>query len=145
MELEDSLVFIPRFEVCLPDSVISECIESAIQFLGYNSASKEQFEAINNFVQGRDVFVSLPTGSGKSLCYAALPLVFDNIRKYKEGTAGHAQSEVSPHSIVVCLSPLTSLILDQVLSFTKRELQVMYIKGKELDDKIALGNTNYCT
>ena len=83
--------------------------------------------------------MSLPTGSGKSLCYAALPLVFDNIRKHREYTAGRARSEVSPHSIVVCLSPLTSLILDQVHSFTKRGLQVVYIKGKDLDDKIAQG------
>jgi len=47
---EDSLIFIPRFELCLPESVISECIESSIQCLGYNSPSKEQFEAIYNFI-----------------------------------------------------------------------------------------------
>ena len=50
MELEDSLTFIPRFELRLPESVISECMESSIQCLGYNSPSKEQFEAIYNFV-----------------------------------------------------------------------------------------------
>jgi len=139
MELDDRLAFIPRFEVCLPDSVISECIESAVLFLGYARASKEQFEAIHNFVLGRDVFVSLPTGSGKSLCYAALPLVFDNIRKHGECITDHAQAEVVPHSIVVCLSLLTSLILDQVQSFTKRGLQVLYIKTKDLDDQLTLG------
>ena len=89
-----------------------------------------------NFVQGRDIFISLPTGSGKSVCYALLPLVFDYIRKYKEcATAGHAQS----HTTVVCITPLTSLILDQVQSFTKKGLQVMYIKGKDLGDGVALG------
>ena len=35
-----------------------------------------QTSAIKEFVTGRDVLVVLPSGSGKSLCYAALPHVF---------------------------------------------------------------------
>jgi len=130
-------MFIPRFEVCLCGSVISECINSAVQFLGYSNASPKQFEAVYNFVQGRDVFVSLPTGSGKSLCYASLPLVFDKIAKCKEyvATAGQSQSHT-----IVCISPLTFLILDQVQLFTKKGLHVMYVKGKDLDDGIILGH-----
>ena len=50
----------------------------------------KQREAITRFVGGEDVFICLPTGFGKSLCYALLPLVFDYLR----GSAGH--------SIVVC-------------------------------------------
>jgi len=79
MELEDKLKFIPHFEVCLCGSVIYECINSAVQFLGYSNASPEQFKAVYNFVQGRDVFVLLPTemsmfaalgvdGLGEPLC-----------------------------------------------------------------------------
>jgi len=41
---------------------------------------QKQLEAISSFCSGRDVFVSLPTGYGKSIIYATLPLVFDNIR-----------------------------------------------------------------
>ena len=36
-----------------------------------------KMEAIRAFVSGNYVFVSLPTGYGKSLCYVLLPLVFD--------------------------------------------------------------------
>ena len=41
---------------------------------------EKQKEAIHAFLSGRDVFVSLPTGYGKSLIYAILPLVFDHIK-----------------------------------------------------------------
>ena len=41
---------------------------------------EKQFEAIHKFCSGNDVFVSLPTGFGKSIIYAILPLVFDRIR-----------------------------------------------------------------
>ena len=41
----------------------------------------KQKEAIHNFVRGHDCFVILPTGYGKTLCCALLPLVFDHLRK----------------------------------------------------------------
>ena len=47
--------------------------------------------------QGRDVVVSLPTGSGKSLCFGLLPMVFDAIHQ----TSG---------SIVMVVSPLVALM-----------------------------------
>ena len=45
----------------------------------------------------------LPTGSGKSLCYTALPSVFDILRA--RGKDGH---------IVIVVSPLVALMKDQV-------------------------------
>ncbi len=41
---------------------------------------EKQLEAIISFVSGRDTFVLLPTGYGKSICYAILPSVFDKIK-----------------------------------------------------------------
>ena len=56
---------------------------------------------------GRDVFAILPTGFGKSLCYACPPTVFDLVLPV-EGT-----------SIVLAIAPLTAIMKDQV-SVTRR-------------------------
>ena len=76
---------------------------------GYGRTSCEfcedkQKEAICSFVNGRDFFVILPTGYGKTLCYVLLPYVFDHL-------CGKTRS-----SIVICVSPLISLMIDQVKS-----------------------------
>ena len=42
---------------------------------GYNELKQEQVQAVVEFVSGRDVFVSLPIGYGKSLMYESLPEV----------------------------------------------------------------------
>ena len=61
----------------------------------------EQRTSIFQFASGSDVFVSLPTGYGKSLCYTLLPPVFDLLRGVKE------------KSIVLVVSPLLALMKDQ--------------------------------
>ena len=43
-------------------------------------------EQVISFVQGSDVFVGLPTGSGKSLCHNILPDVFNSLRKVKSSS-----------------------------------------------------------
>ena len=52
----------------------------------------------------------LPTGSGKSLCFVALSLVFDSLRRAANSTKGQS-------SIVVVVSPLTALMKDQVAKY----------------------------
>ena len=54
-------------------------IRESLQDMGIASKLKQE-EAILSFLDGKDTFVSLPTGYGKSLIYALLPLIFDNIR-----------------------------------------------------------------
>ena len=53
------------------------------------------------FVTGSDVFLSIPTGSGKSLCYAVLPRVFDML-----------WGNDTPQSLVILISP--ALMKDQL-------------------------------
>ena len=36
---------------------------------------------IRSFIGGKDVFVALPTGYSKSLCFALLPYIFENMKK----------------------------------------------------------------
>ena len=75
-------------------------------------------------MQGKDVLVSPPTGSGKSLCFYTLPLIFDKLRNLPE-----------PKSIVIVLSPLLALMKNQVLSLAKHGVRSMYVtQESDCDD-----------
>ena len=52
---------------------IEAALQSALQLLGFKALKEHQKQVITKFVLGSDVFVNLPTGSGKSLCYWMLP------------------------------------------------------------------------
>ena len=83
---------------------INSAIVYALWNLGVENLKDKQQEAVEAFVNESDTFVSLPTGYGKSLCYSILPLVFDSLR----GSTGR--------SIVICVSPLTALMMGQLVS-----------------------------
>ena len=59
------------------DDSVSEIIRAATSSLGYVEIRLLQETAARAFVTGSDVFLSIPTGDGKSLCYAVLPRMFD--------------------------------------------------------------------
>ena len=48
-------------------------IKQAASYLGYSTLKREQETALLYFVEGNDIFVSLPTGFGKSLAMAFYP------------------------------------------------------------------------
>ena len=56
---------------------IGDAIASARRSLAIEALKKEQEEVVRAFLSGNDVFVSLLTGYGKSLCFAILLLVYD--------------------------------------------------------------------
>ena len=60
---------------------VCTAVRFAMDQLGVSTLKDKQKEAIHNFVRGRDCFVILPMGYGKTLCYALLPFVFDHLRK----------------------------------------------------------------
>ena len=70
--------------------------------------------AVKIFAQGNDVFMKLPTGSGKSACFCIIPPLFDALRN-------------EPGSIAIMVSPLVALMKDQVEAMKKRGISVVYV------------------
>ena len=55
---------------------MDDAITQSAAKLGFELREKQR-QALLGFCQGRDVFVSLPTGYGKSIIYALLPMIFN--------------------------------------------------------------------
>lgn len=87
------------------DTEIRECATTVAAKLGYQSLKEKQEDILVKFLHGCDVFGVLPTGYGKSLCFACLPWMFDKLDKERE-----------PSSIIIVVSLLTAIMIDQVLS-----------------------------
>ena len=79
-----------------------------------------QRHIITSFVNGNDVFGSLPTGFGKSYCFVLLPFVFD----YVLDTHG---------SIVLWVSPLTSLMLEQREKYSAKGIRCEFVGELQQD------------
>ena len=62
---------------CKVDSMtesVTDVIQVTAESMGYPKLQETAFQA---FVTGRDAFVSIPTGGGRSLCYLVLPNMFE--------------------------------------------------------------------
>lgn len=79
------------------------------QHFGYNSFRPNQKEIIGALLEGKDVLAILPTGAGKSLCYQLPAMILP-------GTA-------------VIISPLISLMQDQVESLSKNGIQAAFLNS----------------
>ena len=108
-----------------------DTVERAVRFamteLKMETLKDKQKEAICSFVNGRDCFVILSTGYGKTLCYVLLPYVFDHLR-------GKTQS-----SIVICVSPLISLMMDQVKKYSLLGLATQFVGQAQEDPSVTRG------
>lgn len=87
--LQFTAAYRARGELEMSEDLI-KCIRGAAEELGYRYMKPEQLQLVLKFVEGSDVFAVLPTGFGKSLCYACLPLVFDAILKSKRRHSRHS-------------------------------------------------------
>jgi len=92
--------------------------------MGYERLMANQEKAIMEFMSGKDVFVSLPTVSGKSLCYSFLPRAFDTI---------HLRAK---QSVAIIVSPLISLMEDQIRAMANRNVTAVHIgDSAKLDEE----------
>ena len=105
--MAESVLIVPRLNAIVNELDVRVAILGSVQSMGYDSPTESQRSAVDMFVRGHDVFIALPTGSGKSLCFASLPGVFDRLRQVIMASDHH-------HSIVVVVSPLSALMQDQV-------------------------------
>ena len=104
-----------------------DCIAYSLAKLGVPELKlkREQLAAIRAVHDGKDCFVWLPTGFGKSLCFQALPFVFD----YSLGLVN-----TNKKSMVVVAAPLVALIVDQVVSLRQKGVDAVVISsGGRLD------------
>ena len=53
--------------------ILSEAIRHGQQVFGHDHLKPAQLEAVKAVIQGRDTFVNVPTGYGKSLVHQVLP------------------------------------------------------------------------
>ena len=100
-------------------------ISYALDKVGCSSITlkDEQMACIKYIYQRKDVFLWLPTGFGKSLCYEVLPFVFDDKLGKKD-------------SVVIVVSPLISLMVDQVRSLRSRSVRAAVMSsGRSKIDK----------
>ena len=59
---------IPRLNVSVPSAIVKGLLLGALVQLGYKSPTEDEEKAILDFIKGCNIFVSLSTGEGKSLC-----------------------------------------------------------------------------
>ncbi|XP_003391654.2 PREDICTED: ATP-dependent DNA helicase Q-like 3, partial [Amphimedon queenslandica] len=101
-----------------------DALVAAEETLGL-SLKEKQKEAVLAVLDGKDVFCALPTGYGKSIIYRILPTAFDYLLGREPG-----------HSIVVCISPLNSLMIDQERNFKSKGIAVECIGEIQKDQGV---------
>ena len=86
------------------------------KFYGYDRFRNGQLNIILNILKNNDVFCIMPTGAGKSICYQVPALILDGV--------------------TIVISPLISLMKDQVDSLKENGINAAYINSTLSMDKI---------
>lgn len=88
------------------------------QYFGYDSLRTGQEELINGILAGHDVLGIMPTGAGKSLCYQLPALMLKGI--------------------TLVISPLISLMSDQVKALNQAGVHATYINSSLTENQIRM-------
>lgn len=107
----------PHREIDL--NLFSRCVKDICHIFQVESLKSGQCDALFNFMQKKDVFVNMPTGSGKSLIFHIAPLA----EMWMYSHAPNAKIWTK-EPIIIIISPLIALMKDQV----KRLNEVKYIQ-----------------
>jgi len=94
------------FTLCIAMNRAQSILQSTF---GYETFREPQAEIIHELEEGRDAFVLMPTGGGKSLCYQIPALL-------REGSA-------------IVVSPLIALMQDQVDALSQQGLKAAYLNS----------------
>lgn len=86
------------------------------KFYGYNSFRPGQMNIIFNILSKKDVFCIMPTGAGKSICYQIPALIMNGV--------------------TLVISPLISLMKDQVDSLKENGISATYINSTQSMEEI---------
>ncbi|MGN2336896.1 DNA helicase RecQ [Clostridium cagae] len=86
------------------------------KYYGYSTLRRGQYEIISSILNGRDTFCLMPTGAGKSICYQIPALIFNGI--------------------TFVISPLISLMKDQVDNLVESGIKAAYINSTQSIDEI---------
>ena len=92
----------------------------------------EQEKALRAFISRKDLLINLPTGYGKSLVFQMAPVVHEELSKNNDS--------FTAKPIVIVISPLISLMEDQVNSLTELKIKAAAIgDDKAVNTKIENG------
>ena len=86
-------------------------------YFGYDSFRNGQEDIIQSILSGRDALAVMPTGAGKSLCYQVPALILPGI--------------------TLVISPLISLMQDQVKSLNEAGIHAAYINSSLTETQIS--------
>ena len=95
--------------VKLDETKFKEAVRLACNLLQVDGLYDGQEEALKQFFRGKNIFFSAHTGYGKSLIFQAIPIISDVLN-----------DEVVRSSVVLVISPLISLMKDQVRNCNER-------------------------
>ena len=102
---------------------VGEAIVKAGAAHNWPTLKEDQVLCITKFVEWNNVFRILPTGYGKTACFAWLHTTFD---------LHLGISSPEEIFIVIVISPLTTLIQDQVKDLTRRNVNVGFLDAESV-------------